>query len=124
MDCITTISTPHTLSDGTRTKACPSQAGSGSDSLAAVYSVTSAAPLRVFAPIVVSAAGASALAAPSSYQPSLAPAAGAPAPASAGASVDPVLAAPGAFPALADISCRAAASLCLDYRGVKWTEGR
>jgi len=57
--------------DGTRTKACPLQAGPGSGSLAAVCFATSAAPLRVFAPIVVSAAGASALAAASSYRPPL-----------------------------------------------------
>jgi len=60
--------------------------------LAVVYLATSAAPSRVFAPTVASAADASALAAPAALPTSLAPSVGAAALVSAGASVAPVLA--------------------------------
>jgi len=89
-----------------------------SGSLAAVYFAAFAAPLRVFAPTVASAADASALPALSSHQPCLAPSVGALALVSAGASVAPVLASQRAFPRLAGISCPALGCLCWKCSGV------
>jgi len=86
--------------------------------LAVAYLATSAAPSRVFAPTVASAADASALAAPASLQTSLAPSVGAAALVSAGASVAPVVASQRAFPGLAGISCPALGCLCWKCSGV------
>ena len=89
-------------------RAGPWEACSDSGSLAAVYLAASAGPLRVFAPIVASAAGASALVAAFSFHlASLAPAAGGPAPASAEAAFAPFLASRVALPAVVGISCPA-----------------
>ena len=93
--------------------------------MAAVSVATSAARSCVFAPVVASAAGASALFDASSlHQPSLATAAGVPALASAGASGDPVLVSRVGLPAAADISGPGARSLCLEQWGAPQVEGR
>jgi hypothetical protein len=95
-----------------------------SGSLAVVYLATSAAPVRVSAPIVGSAAGASAQAAAFSLRQAVRASVGGPAPASAGASGAPVLASQRAYPALAGISYPALGFLCWKCSGVQWADGR
>ena len=89
-----------------------------SGSLAVVYLATSAAPVRVSAPIVGFAAGASAQAAAFSVRQAVLASVGAAALVSAGASVAPVLALQRAFPGLAGISGPALGCLCWKCSGV------
>src|SRR5690348_16218829 len=90
-----------------------------SGSLAVVYLAASAAPVRVSAPIVGFAVGASAQAGVSSRRHASLASVGAPAPVSAGASGAPVLASQRAYPALAGISCPALGFLCWKCSGVQ-----
>lgn len=95
-----------------------------SGSLAVVYLATSAAPVRVSAPIVEFAAGASAQAAAFSVRQAVLASVGATAPASVGASGAAVLASQRAYPAPAGISCPALGFLCWKCSGVQWPDGR
>ena len=95
-----------------------------SGSLAVVYLATSAAPVRVSAPIVGFAVDASAQAAAFSLRQAVLASVGAPAPVSAGAAGAPVLASQRAYPALAGISCPALGFLCQKCSGVQWGDGR
>jgi hypothetical protein len=87
--------------------------------LAVVYLATSAAPVRVSAPIVGFAAGASAQAGVSSPPQAVLASVGDPALVSAGASGAPVLASQRAYPAPAGISCPALGFLCWECSGVQ-----
>jgi len=95
-----------------------------SGSLAVVYLATSAAPVRVSAPIVEFAADASAQPAAFSVRQAVLASVGAPAPVSVGASGAPVLASQRAYPAPAGISCPALGFLCWKCSGVQWPDGR
>ena len=93
-------------------------------SLAVVFLAASAAPVRVSAPIVEFAAGASAQAAAFSVRQAVLASVGARAPVSVEASGARVLASQRACLALAGISCPALGCLCWKCSGVQWPDGR